>query len=215
MNKDSFFKINEVSKLYSIGIDSLRYYEDIGLLVPHRGQTNNYRYYSYQDLMKLNLIVELRKCGFKFTEMKDMFGGRNLRSTRDLLNRELSIIDREIERLEESKEAVIQRINSLESALYDISVNQITVRRMPERKCLHIVDKDITTVEIDYYVTEYIKRHAIDLSNLIGRFDGYRLDRGRFSSPERYAVSEAFIVNNNLSVQPSFTLPEGDYVTVA
>lgn len=33
-----FFKINEISKLYNIGPDSLRYYEKLGLLAPKRGK---------------------------------------------------------------------------------------------------------------------------------------------------------------------------------
>ena len=33
-----FFKINEISKLYNIGPDSLRYYEKLGLLVTAKGE---------------------------------------------------------------------------------------------------------------------------------------------------------------------------------
>lgn len=33
-----FYKINEISKLYNIGPDSLRYYEKLGLLAPKRGK---------------------------------------------------------------------------------------------------------------------------------------------------------------------------------
>ena len=35
-----FFKIGEISKLYHIGTDSLRYYEELGILTPKRGQIN-------------------------------------------------------------------------------------------------------------------------------------------------------------------------------
>lgn len=34
-----FYKIGEISKLYQIGPDSLRYYEELGLLNPTRGET--------------------------------------------------------------------------------------------------------------------------------------------------------------------------------
>ena len=50
-----FFKINEISKLYNIGPDSLRYYEKLGLLAPKRGK-NNYRLYTLDDLWRLNII---------------------------------------------------------------------------------------------------------------------------------------------------------------
>lgn len=44
-----FYKIGEISKLYQIGPDSLRYYEELGLLNPTRGE-NGYRMYGLNDL---------------------------------------------------------------------------------------------------------------------------------------------------------------------
>ena len=38
----TYYKINEISKLYNIGQDSLRYYEELGILHPMRDK-NNYR----------------------------------------------------------------------------------------------------------------------------------------------------------------------------
>lgn len=44
-----YFKIGEISKLYQIGVDSLRYYEELGLLTPKRGK-NGYRLYRLDDI---------------------------------------------------------------------------------------------------------------------------------------------------------------------
>ena len=33
---EKYFKIGEISKLYGIGVDSIRYYEEIGLIKPER-----------------------------------------------------------------------------------------------------------------------------------------------------------------------------------
>ncbi|WP_269056930.1 MerR family transcriptional regulator, partial [Paenibacillus tundrae] len=57
------YKINEISKLYGIGVDALRYYEKLGLLVPRR-DGNGYRLYSLQDMYKLNIIRDLRQLDF-------------------------------------------------------------------------------------------------------------------------------------------------------
>ena len=35
----TYYKINEISKLYNIGQDSLRYYEELGILHPMRDKT--------------------------------------------------------------------------------------------------------------------------------------------------------------------------------
>lgn len=34
----NYYKINEISKLYNIGVDSIRYYEELGILHPKRAR---------------------------------------------------------------------------------------------------------------------------------------------------------------------------------
>ena len=38
-----FYKISEISRLYGVGPDSLRYYERLGLLRPRRDEDNGSR----------------------------------------------------------------------------------------------------------------------------------------------------------------------------
>ena len=66
-----FFKIGEISKLYHIGADSLRYYEELGLLTPKRGE-NQYRQYSLHDLWRLNVIRDLRSLDFSMEQIKEI-----------------------------------------------------------------------------------------------------------------------------------------------
>ena len=58
-----YFKIGEISRMYHIGTDSLRYYEKLGILKPKRGE-NQYRLYRTEDIWRLNVIRELRELGF-------------------------------------------------------------------------------------------------------------------------------------------------------
>ena len=45
----NYYKIGEISKLYGIGTDSLRYYEELGILHPKR-DSNGYRLYNLKDM---------------------------------------------------------------------------------------------------------------------------------------------------------------------
>ena len=83
-----FYKIGEISKLYHIGSDSLRYYEKLGLLTPHRGE-NDYRLYTLNDLWRLNVIRDLRKLGFPMEKIQEFIESRNTENTRKLLSEEL------------------------------------------------------------------------------------------------------------------------------
>lgn len=44
-----YYKINEIAKLYNIKTDSLRYYEEVGLICPLRSKSN-YRLYTLNDI---------------------------------------------------------------------------------------------------------------------------------------------------------------------
>ena len=110
-----FYKIGEISKLYQIGPDSLRYYEELGLLNPTRGE-NGYRMYGLNDLWRLNVIRDLRKLNFPMEKIASYIRSRSVATTKELLNEELSIIDTHIQTLTQLRENVSERLNTLYEA---------------------------------------------------------------------------------------------------
>ena len=60
--------IGEVSKKYDIGIETLRYYDKIGLLTVKR--MNNNRYYTEDDIKKLHNIISMKELMFSLDEIK-------------------------------------------------------------------------------------------------------------------------------------------------
>ena len=64
----TFYKIGEIAALYGISTDILRYYEELGILVPRRAP-NGYRVYRTEDLWCLNVIRDLRQLGFSMDQI--------------------------------------------------------------------------------------------------------------------------------------------------
>lgn len=60
--------IGEVSKKYDIGIETLRYYDKIGLLTVKR--RNNNRYYTEEDINKLHYIMAMKELMFTLDDIK-------------------------------------------------------------------------------------------------------------------------------------------------
>ncbi|WP_242973307.1 MerR family transcriptional regulator [Clostridium thermosuccinogenes] len=60
--------IGEVSKKFNIGIETLRYYDKIGLLIAKR--KNNLRYYSEEDVKKLQNIMAMKEMMFSLEDIK-------------------------------------------------------------------------------------------------------------------------------------------------
>ncbi|MFI8011340.1 MerR family transcriptional regulator [Acinetobacter sp. ABJ_C4_1] len=63
--------ISQISKKYGLSLDTLRFYEKCGVLVPER-LTNGYR--SYQEIheQKIKLIICLKNIGFTLEEIKQL-----------------------------------------------------------------------------------------------------------------------------------------------
>lgn len=71
MKKKDTFKIGELSKLFDIGVDSIRYYEKVGILHPVRNDENNYRMYTIDDVRRLALIRELLRLSFSTDQIRE------------------------------------------------------------------------------------------------------------------------------------------------
>ena len=67
------FRIGEFSRLSRISVRMLRHYDQLGLLKPsHTDSFTNYRYYSADQLPRLNRILALRDLGFSLEQIGNM-----------------------------------------------------------------------------------------------------------------------------------------------
>ena len=67
------FKIGEFSQLSRVSVRMLRHYDQLGLLKPSRTDNfTNYRYYSADQLPRLNRILALRDLGFSLEQIGNM-----------------------------------------------------------------------------------------------------------------------------------------------
>lgn len=66
------YTINEVSKLSGVSTRTLRYYEDIGLLIPNRDPYNDYRIYTSSHLQTLQHILFYKKLNFKLKDIQTL-----------------------------------------------------------------------------------------------------------------------------------------------
>jgi DNA-binding transcriptional MerR regulator len=64
------FKISDFSKLSQVSMRTLRYYDEIGLLKPVQvDPTTGYRYYSIDQLPRLNRILAFKDLGFELSQI--------------------------------------------------------------------------------------------------------------------------------------------------
>jgi len=67
------FKIGEFSRLSRVSVRMLRHYDQLGLLTPSQiDPFTNYRYYSADQLPRLNRIIALRDLGFSLEQIANV-----------------------------------------------------------------------------------------------------------------------------------------------
>lgn len=159
-----YYKISEISKLYGIGPDSLRYYERLGILRPKR-DTNQYRLYSLKDIYKLNLICDLRKLNFPMSQIKEYLDCQTVGNTLDILHREQELLKIRLQELTEKEQVIKERIDALHAA-ENIVPGYITIKTFPRR--LLVIEKTCTTQdeEMDLLIQELLRRHEKKIHSL-------------------------------------------------
>lgn len=215
-----YYMINEVAKMYDISADSLRRYEEIGLLKPYRSDSG-YRLYQMSELWVLNVIKDLRKLGFSYGDIKAYFQNRSVETSKDILKDQYEAIDRQIFELLKRKESIRRRIANIERYASVPPADQVEHVYFSRRRCLLDPAELTDAAEIDMGFRRVQARSneridlvgSNDLSVLISLAKVRNFDSDALADcvcPDIYDQAFCFI-HANESIPADFILSEGMY----
>jgi DNA-binding transcriptional MerR regulator len=109
------FRIGEFSRITRVTIDTLRHYDELGLLKPANVDPfTGYRYYSARQLMELNRILALKEAGFSLEEiariLQDKLTNDQLRG---MLKAQLIRAESDLQTAQLRRERILARLNYL------------------------------------------------------------------------------------------------------
>lgn len=206
-----YYKISEISKLYNIGPDSLRYYERLGILKPRR-DANGYRLYSLKELYKLNMIRDLRSLDFSMEQIKEYLEKQSVEHTLTLLGEEQKLLHARIKELKKREKIIKNRIGEL-TAMSEIPAGTFTIRDFPVRPCVQLSEYITRDEEMDFLIKKLHKKHENKVHDFgtqtIGAFFSMEeLNRG---IPNVY--TSVFFVLEQTAQDYDFLLPAGKYLS--
>lgn len=161
-----YYKIGEISRLYNIGVDSLRYYEEIGVIKPERSESG-YRLYSLNDIWRLNVIRDLRELGFSMVQIKEYLDLHNVSTTLELLQQEEEKIQEKLKNLKRLKANIEKRRKNIEIA-NSRPIEKIMLLEYSERKCFSITEGYSDEHEMDVLIKRLLnidKEHFYVIGN--------------------------------------------------
>lgn len=207
-----YYQINEISKLYGIGQDSLRYYEKIGILDPRRA-SNGYRMYSLKNIYKLNIIRSLRRLGFSMKQIKDYLDEQSVENSIDILEEEQEHLEKEMLELIEIQASIQTRIQTLR-AYRDVTTSAATILEIPDRNCLRLHAEIVRDEEADLAFRRLVRKHENQILRLGETSMGAMLSPKHFDKG-RYDVFESvFLVTEDGKDRYDFRLPKGRYLSL-
>lgn len=200
-----YYTISEVKQLYGFGLDSLRYYERIGLLHPQR-RPNGYRVYDVDNIYKLNIIKDLRELGFPFSKIKDFLDTRSVESSVSCLKEESEIIGGKIKLLEKKRKSLLSKIDYI-SYYSSVPSHSFFLKREPRRSLLCLLTDIPFGRGLDLLFNQVTDLDDNYLS-LIGN-DTY----GGALSPDGSIYQKVFLLSGKIK-HPTDWLIEGDYASL-
>lgn len=125
------YKIGEFSKIVNIPVRTLRYYADIGILIPNKVDIfTKYKYYSDVDIINCEIIKLLKALGFTLEEIKKYKDSMSI----GILEEKKKEIKEEIKLLELKYERLSIMEDSLRNNTNDKKESIKTLRRTNERR---------------------------------------------------------------------------------
>ncbi|OFI01548.1 HTH-type transcriptional regulator ZntR [Clostridium acetireducens DSM 10703] len=209
-----YYKIGEISKIYAISRDSLMYYEKLGILKPMRN-SNGYRIYTMNDIWKLNLIKELRNFNFPMVKIKKYINNRTIKTTKDMLNEEIQLINNKIEELNLLKNNVLKRIENIKNVEDNIILNTVKLTYIEKRKALTLNGNVSRDEEIDFLIKKLQKKNE-DKFYLLGNTKVgaiYNLDSLKKGIYNEF--KSVFCLLDDRENDYNLILDEGNYVSIS
>lgn len=77
MSRSDMFQIGDVAEAVGLSLRTIRYYEEVGLVVPSGRSTGGFRLYTSPDIDRLALVKRLKPLDLSIDEIRDLLTVRD------------------------------------------------------------------------------------------------------------------------------------------
>lgn len=167
------FSIREVSEICNIPSKTLRYYDEIALVVPEfRDESSRYRYYSKNQIITLCIIRKLRKLGFGLKTIQCIITGNTATDLEQNIETKINELEEEIHNLERtyySIKAFLERLRTgldLLNIKDSIDIDDVAIETIHPTKLVYT-----RKTMANYANAEVSLDRWVELSNLCDELD--------------------------------------------
>jgi DNA-binding transcriptional MerR regulator len=204
-----YYSIGEVSKLYNITTQTLRFYDKINLFKPeYINPKNSYRYYSQSQFEKLTMINYLRSLEMPIEDIKEHFLKKRENTVIDFFKQELEKTKNKIKEFEEIRLKLEEEIVILQNQK---NFNRVETRYFKER----ITDFQVinnSTIEAMHESFRILKNRNHHIERQC--FGTVIAENSLKSKKLDFHSTFIFIENEKYLAGIPYILPEGEYAYI-
>lgn len=180
-----YYTVGEVSKIFNVSTDALRFYDKINLIKPWKTGENGYRYYSKAQFEIISTIILLRSIGTPIQKLHQLLNYQDASGIEHELLRHMEEIEFKINELQSLKAKASLLCKNIKDTCYD---EEITVRKLPK---FWLLSKEFGT-EDELDIDEILKTNNatkgdwVSFANIISTIDQEKLKAGDYHTYKKY-----------------------------
>ncbi len=172
MFKD-YFSIGELSDLFNINTQTLRYYDSIGLFSPNkRDEETGYRYYLFNQLYELASIRYLRRLDYSIKNIDSYMKARKVELVLDKFKEQSKILHEKWDDLMRIDNIIQRKISFIQDELPKVKFENFEIRNFDDRKYLPIGSEEQLYKSDIFYFYPTIAIYCDDIKS----FGAYIID---------------------------------------
>ncbi|EGO7732018.1 MerR family transcriptional regulator [Enterococcus faecalis] len=136
--------IKQAAEMFNLTVDTLRYYERVGIIPPVSRNSSGYRDYKTKDLNWVYLVKNLRNAGLsiesliEFSTLAQLRDKQNVEDAqKHILKEQLVELDKKLEEMQQTRELLVYKIETYEDHIAKFKVGELDpdkVEKLWERK---------------------------------------------------------------------------------
>lgn len=159
-----YFTVGELADLFAIDIQTLRYYDSIGLLVPYeRDAKTGYRLYKFDQIYQVASIRYLKRLGYSLKQIRQYLDSRTLDHTIEQLQNQSILLRQQWTELIDTDSAIQRKLEFIKMQLPEVQLDQIVVKTFSDRYYLNIgAEETLYGSDVFYFHPTLVFYHGED-----------------------------------------------------
>ncbi|MEK4423839.1 MerR family transcriptional regulator [Solibacillus sp. FSL K6-1523] len=219
---EQHYSIGEIAKITNISVQTLRYYDQIGLFKPsYVDRKTNYRYYKDSQLYYLDIIKSLKYLGTSLDKIKEaqQFTPAQLLT---FLEQQESVIEEQINRLVEIQQSLFKSKKQMQEQIAITVFNEVYEKEEDAFRILTIAPERLNASYIpNSYYSSLLKTLEIENTTISSRY-GCMYKYAAYEKIEDIMYDHLFTplltdryITNLTPEMDVQTTPKGRYICIA